>query len=176
MNKTKNLTYGALLIVLGIVTPMIFHTFNMGGKIFLPMHLPVLIAGLLLDPLYALLVGVLTPVLSSILTSMPPIMPMLPIMVFELGTYGLVGALIKNKAKQSDIVSLICAMISGRIIAGIIVYFMISLFSVKLPAPHLFISSGVITGLPGIVIQIILIPILMAALRRARVIERYERT
>lgn len=176
MKKTKNLTYGALLIVLGVVTPMIFHTFNMGGKIFLPMHIPVLIAGLLLDPLYALFVGVLTPILSSILTSMPPLMPMLPIMVFELGTYGLVASLIKNKAKQNDIISLIGAMIAGRIVAGIVVYFMVSLFSVKLPAPHIFISSGIVTGLPGIAIQIVLIPVLMHILRSSGVIDSYERS
>ncbi len=174
MKKTKNLTYGALFIVLGLLMPMVFHAFNMGGQIFLPMHIPVLLAGLILDPLYALAVGIITPILSSILTSMPPLMPMLPIMVFELGTYALTASLLKKRAKQNDIIALIAAMVLGRIVAGIVVYFMVALFSVKLPAPHIFISTGVVTGLPGIAVQLVIIPILMKLFRKTGVIKNYE--
>lgn len=168
MNKTRELPIAALMIALGIVLPMGFHMFNMGGPAFLPMHIPVLIGGFILSPMYALAVGVLTPVLSSILTSMPAIMPMLPIMAFELGAYGLVISILRKKTKLPDLVVLLIAMILGRIVAGAVVFVMTSLFTVKLPPAHVFVQGAIITGLPGIIIQLILVPAALYLLRKSK--------
>ncbi len=72
--KSKKIVLSAIFIAFGIIMPMIFHTVNLAGTIFLPMHIPVLIAGFLLGPTCGALVGIITP----ILTGMPPIIPMMP--------------------------------------------------------------------------------------------------
>ena len=68
---TATLTGTALLIALGVALPLVFHAVPLGGRIFLPMHLPTFVAGLILGPLSGLVVGVGSPVVSSLLTGMP---------------------------------------------------------------------------------------------------------
>lgn len=167
MNKTKQIVYSALFIALGVVIPIAFHFFNMGGKVFLPMHIPVLIAGLILNPIYAFTVGLLTPVLSSVLTQMPPVMPMLPIMMAELATYALVASVMRKKFKMPVILSLIIAMVIGRVIAGVTVFLMANLFSVKIAGPIEFISGGIVTGAIGILIQLIFVPAIVYAIEKS---------
>ncbi len=157
MNKTREIVYAGLLIAIGYVLPMIFHMFNMGGPAFLPMHIPVLIAGLLLSPQSALLVGMVTPVLSSLLTGMPPIYPMLPIMFFELATYGLITALCFGKFNLGYFKSLTIAMIAGRIVAGLVVAVLAVGFGLPM-SPVPYILGAIATGLPGIAIQYVVVP------------------
>lgn len=165
-NNTKNIVISGLLVAIGIIVPSIFHATGISGKVFLPMHIPVLVAGFLLSPIYALLVGVITPLLNSLLTGMPPAFPMAVIMMFELGIYGLVASLLYRKLKLPLIISLIVSMILGRVMAGLIVYVLTMAFSIKFQSPLPFIKAGAVLGLPGIVIQIILIPILMHGINR----------
>lgn len=172
MNKTKNLVYSAFFIALGIVLPIVFHAFGKAGNVLLPMHIPVLIAGMLLSPSYALMIGMVTPILSSVLTSMPPLMPMLPIMVFELGTYGFIAAIMIKRYKVSVIVALLVSMVIGRLVAGLVVYLMTTLFLVKMPSPIAFVTGAVATGLPGIVIQLILVPVVVYAIEKSKIIEK----
>jgi len=161
---TKELVKSGLLLAIGILLPMVFHIFSMTGPIFLPMHIPVLIGGFLLSPTLALVLGIITPLISSVLTGMPVIFPMGPIMAIELGTYGLIASLTYRKLKLSVIPSLIIAMLAGRIAAGLTVTVLVQLFSVKMN-PITFVQGAVLTGIPGIIIQIVLIPSLIYALR-----------
>jgi hypothetical protein len=161
--KTKELITGGLLLAVGILLPMVFHSMNIMGKVFLPMHIPVLIGGFLLSPYLALILGIVTPLLSSVLTGMPPMYPMGIIMAFELGTYGLAVSLCMRKFKLPIIISLITSMAVGRIVAGITVFMLASLFGLKMN-PIAFIQGAVVTGLPGIAIQIIIIPTLIYSL------------
>lgn len=163
--NTKKLAFSAMFVALGILLPMIFHSFNMGGQIFLPMHIPVLMAGLLLGPLSGLLVGVLTPILSSLLTGMPPMFPMLPIMIFELGVYGLSSGYIGKVLNGRVYIPLLAGMIDGRIAAGIVVFILSRGFGAQL-SPIPFLKGAIITGLPGILIQLAVIPPLVKLLRR----------
>ena len=164
--KAKKVVLSGLFIAFGILLPMIFHQFNMGGPGFLPMHIPVLIAGLFLGPLEGLLVGLVTPILSSFLTGMPVLFPMLPIMVFELGTYGLVSGYFAEKLKSNLYISMIIAMIAGRIIAGIVVFVLITFFGFKAAGPLLYIKGAIVTGLPGIIIQLVFVPPIAKLLRK----------
>ncbi len=91
--------------------------------------------------------------------------PMAVIMVFELGIYGLVASLLYRRLEFSIIISLIVSMIVGRIMAGIVVFFLIILFTVQMD-PIIFVKAGIMTGLPGIIIQLILIPTLMYGINR----------
>lgn len=164
-NKTKNLVMSGLLLAIGVIVPSIFHTTGISGKIFLPMHIPVLLGGLLLPPMYAFLIGLLTPILNNLLTGMPPLFPMMVIMIFELSVYGLVASFAYRKLKLPVLVSLIISMIMGRIVVGGVVYGLVVLFGQKMD-PLLFVEGGIITGIPGIAIQIILIPILVLAINK----------
>lgn len=78
----------AVFVAFGMILPVMFHFVGAIGSIFLPMHIPVLMAGLFLGPVSGLTVGVMTPMLSSLLTGMPPLMPVLPLMPLELAVYG----------------------------------------------------------------------------------------
>jgi len=93
---TGTLTGTALLLALGVVLPIVFHAMPLGGRIFLPMHLPTFVAGLVLGPVAGLIVGAGSPVLSGLLTGRPTVLYMVP-MVFELATYGLVTGLLRPR-------------------------------------------------------------------------------
>ena len=163
--NTRNIVVSGLLLALGIIIPSIFHTTGIPGNIFLPMHIPVLLGGFLLPPFFAFLLGILTPIINSLITGMPVMFPMAVIMVFELGIYGPVASLLYRRLEFSIIISLIVSMIVGRIMAGIVVFFLIILFTVQMD-PIIFVKAGIMTGLPGIIIQLILIPTLMYGINR----------
>ena len=158
--SAKEIVLSGLLLASGIILPMIFHIFGMTGPIVLPMHIPVLVGGFLLSPQLALILGIFTPVLSGLLTGMPVMFPMAVIMAFELGMYGFTASLATRKLKISTIPSLILAMIAGRIAAGLTVAVLVQLYGLKMNA-FMFVKGAILTGLPGIIIQLIFIPSLI---------------
>ena len=157
---TKELVLSGLLLASGIILPMIFHMFVMTGPIALPMHIPVLIGGFLLTSKLALALGIMTPVISGLLTGMPVMFPMSIIMAVELGIYGLTASLATRKYNLSTIPSLIISMVTGRIGAGLTVAALVALFGIKMN-PVMFVKGAIVTGLPGIIIQLIFIPSLI---------------
>lgn len=161
---TKNMVSAALCIALGIVLPIFFHMVGL-GSVFLPMHIPVILCGFVCGWPYGLVCGIVVPILSALLTGMPPFYPYAISMMFELGTYGLLSALLYKRFNVY--VSLIGAMIGGRIVSGIAntILYGVSGTSYSFAA---FISASFVTALPGIIIQIILIPLLVIALQRAK--------
>lgn len=163
--RTKDLVIAGLLLAIGVIIPSIFHTTGIPGTVFLPMHISVLLAGFLLPIPLAFLVGVLTPLLNSLITGMPAIFPMMVIMMVELGFYGLIASLLYRRLRMPSLISLIISMILGRLVAGVTVFLLIVLFTVQMD-PVTFIKVGVLTGLPGIIIQLILIPVLMHIINR----------
>ena len=176
MNKTKKITLSGIFIAIGILLPMVLHfAGSEAGKVFLPMHIPVLLSGFVLGPAYGLGVGVITPLLSSILTGMPPLVtpvPMAVIMIFELGAYGMVSGLLNKKFKLNMICSLLGSMLAGRIAAGIVVAVILYVFGFKnLGNPVIYVWGGIITGLPGIVIQLIVVPAFLTLLKKSRVMQ-----
>lgn len=130
MKQTKTMILSGLFIAIGILLPMFFHMFQMGGSMFLPMHIPVLLAGFVVNPFYAMLVGIVTPLLSSVITGMPPLFPMAVIMVFELAAYGFVTSYVYNNASKNIYISLIAGQISGRIISGLVVACLVYVFGI----------------------------------------------
>ncbi len=157
--KTKKLVYSALLLALGIIFPYITHITKIPGNIFLPMHLPVLIAGFIVGPLYGGLIGILLPILNHILSGMPPI-PILYSMTLELFTYGLVTGFLYLKLKKI-IPSLVFAMIIGRIISGLTSFLLFTFLGLGQFSLKFWITGSIVTALPGIIIQLILIPIIV---------------
>ncbi|MDU1538077.1 MAG: ECF transporter S component [Paeniclostridium sordellii] len=168
--KSKKIVLSAIFIAFGIIMPMIFHTVNLAGTIFLPVHIPVLIAGFLLGPTFGALVGIITPILSGLMTGMPPIIPMMPIMTFELCAYGFLTGILFDKT-QNIYLSLITAMIGGRLFA-VVGAFLVSL-TIALQVSHLiFIFGNISKAIPGILIQLIFIPILIKYLEKNHEIKK----
>ncbi|MCK5743200.1 MAG: ECF transporter S component [Caldisericia bacterium] len=176
----RKIVYSAIFIALGVLIPMIFHIAGGGylGKTILPMHIPVLLAGFFLPPMYALFVGMITPFLSTLITGMPPAFPMMYIMIFELGAYALVASLLYRwlyryeslrRSKFHIIFSLLGAMIFGRIIAGLTVWSMIGIHGAVPKTPLMagsfgFAIGSISGGIIGIVIQFAIIPTLVIIL------------
>ena len=173
-NKSiREMVLSGLFIAIGIILPMAFHAFGLGST-FSPMHIPVLLAGFVIGPFYAASVGVITPILSSLFTGLPPAFPVLPYMVFELATYGLITSILYRKFRQNIYVSLVASMVAGRIVSGIIVWIIATLFTTQLPSPVAFVIGSVTGGIPGIIIQIIFIPLIVMMLNRNSLILREE--
>lgn len=171
MKSTKNIVLTALFIAIGVVLPQAFHAIPNAGSIFLPMHIPVLMSGYAVGPVFGLICGVLTPLLSHLIFGMPPA-PILPSMLCELACYGLMSGLLnrviktENKLMKNYLV-LIGAMICGRAFYGILNALIFKAGSYSLSA---WLSAALITALPGIIIQLILIPALITRLQKANLI------
>lgn len=166
--KTKRLTYAGLLLALGLLLPFVTsHAFGVPGTVLLPMHIPVLLCGLLCGPLYGGALGLCLPLLSSLLTGMPVLYPMVPIMTAELTVYGAVSGFLYHQTPFGRMrfgvyPSLLCAMLCGRVAYGImfgILFFLAG--SCKAPA----VWTAIVTGIPGIVLQILFLPAAATALR-----------
>lgn len=162
---SKQITLTALFIAMGVILPILFHQVALSGRIFLPMHIPVFLAGIYVGPIGGLIVGLVCPGLGFLLTGMPPPYAV-PLMSLELAVYGVsIGILIK--LIKFPMVSLVLAMILGRL-AFALGLFVFGLF-LSLPyGPKAFLKVSVITGLPGIAIQLVLIPLLMEAIQWAK--------
>ncbi|MCX7842167.1 MAG: ECF transporter S component [Clostridia bacterium] len=170
-NKSvRETVLSGLFIALGLVLPTFFHMFG-AGSTFLPMHIPILIAGFVLSLPYAVAVGVLTPILSSVFTGMPPMFPVLPFMVFELAMYAAVSSIMYRKFKINIYISLISSMVIGRIVSALVVWVLATFFMAKLPSPFIFITGAVTQGVPGIIIQLVFIPAIIIVLAKNKLIQ-----
>ena len=170
LSYAKKLVYTAVCAALCVVLPMAFHTIQNAGSIFLPMHIPVLLCGLMCGWPYGLICGILGPLLSSLLTSMPPA-AMLPSMMVECAAYGCVTGLmmkfVHTKKPVADLyISMVTAMAVGRVLAGLAK----SLIFSPGTAPFAWVTTSLVTGIPGIIIQLVLIPLVVIALTRAKLL------
>ena len=164
--NTREITFAGLFIALGVIVPYLTgHAFGIQGVVFLPMHIPVLMAGLLLGWRYGLLVGFITPIISSLLTAMPAPGPILWRVGSELVVFGLLTGLLRKKLKLPLYVSLIGAMVLGRVAGAVAVALTIAPPSF---AALVGITIGhITTGLPGIAIQLAFIPVLVKLIENA---------
>ena len=180
MKKTtssRRLVMGAVCIALCVVLPLAFHAIPNAGSILLPMHIPVLMCGLVCGWPYGLICGLLGPALSSLLTGMPPA-AMLPSMMVECAVYGCVSGLllliVHTKSTYADLyISMIGAMLAGRILGGASKALLFAPGSLTVAA---WATGYFVTGLPGILVQLVLIPSLVFALMRSELIpQRYPK-
>ena len=168
---TRNLTLSALFLALGYVLPFLTGQIPQFGSMLLPMHIPVLLCGLVCGAPFGLICGILGPFVSSILTGMPAFGYM-PIMMIELGLYGLISGLVMQLLRSGKLVidlyaALIIAMLGGRVITGILraLIFAGGSYSWSAWAAGYFVSC-----LPGIILQLILLPTIYVALERAHLL------
>ncbi len=166
--RIRFITHVALYLALAVLLPLGFHAFGVGGRIFLPMHIPVLLAGFLTGPWCGLIVGLLGPSASFLLTGMPPTYAV-PLMTMELAIYGLIAGMAYQKLKLNIYVALLAALILGRLMFAVGLFVLGRFMELPYTAAVFFSSGGaVVAGLPGIAVQIVIIPVIVAALKRYR--------
>ena len=167
--RTKNLTLSALFIALGLVLPLLTGQMKALGNAFLPMHLPVLLCGLIVGPVHGLIVGLVLPILRHFTFGMPPLYPTAIAMSFELATYGFVVGFIYENSRWKCIIalyeSLIIAMIVGRLVWGLVQMILLGITGQPFTF-QMFMAGAFLNAIPGIVLQLILIPAIMLALNK----------
>lgn len=171
MSTVKKSIITAVCIALCVVLPQVFHAIPEAGSIYCPMHIPVLLCGLITGWSYGLLCGLAGPLLSSLITGMPPV-AMLPAMMIECAAYGaLTGVmmqLVHTKKIYADLyISLIAAMLGGRVVAGLAKAFIFSAGQYTMAA---WVAGSFVKSLPGIIVHLAVIPSIVYALMRAKLI------
>ena len=167
-NKTERLVTAALCLALGIIIPQAFHVIpvaNTGG-VFLSMHIPVILCGYFAGGMYGALVGIMCPILSFLFTGMPNA-ARLPFMICELAIYGLAAGIAYKVLEKMNktmriYVTLIITMLCGRIayFFGIVVaVYILGMKELSVGA----VIGAVVLGVPGIIIQLVLIPAIVFA-------------
>ncbi len=172
-NNTRDLILAALCLALAMLLPFLTGQIQNLGNMLCPMHIPVLLCAYICGYRWAAAVGFISPLLRYAIFGMPPIMPAGVSMAFELLTYGLVAGLLYEKLKKNTLniyVSLIISMISGRVVWGIARLIISGVTGTEFTW-QLFIGGAVLQAVPGIILHILLIPIIVMALRRAKLID-----
>ena len=173
-NPVRDLVFAAVCLALCMLLPLVTGHIPAIGNALSPMHIPVLLCGFLCGPWWAAAVGFIAPLLRYVLFHMPPIFPTGIAMAFELCTYGLVSGLLYRALPKKTVniyVSLIAAMLAGRIVWGIVRV----ILSGVADAPFswaAFLAGGFTNAVPGIVLHIVLIPLLVLALQKAGFIDK----
>lgn len=169
--KTVKVSVAAMLTALSILFPQIFHLTGIPqvGAIFLPMHIPVLMSGFLLGPVYGAIIGLIAPLVSNLLTNMP-VASKLPFMMIELFVYGLTSGLFYHKLSLSKksfgtVIALVMAMVAGRLAYGISMVIAAEFFNIE--GGFMVAITSSITGIYGIVLQLVTIPPIVYAVRKA---------
>ncbi len=169
--SARKITYAGALLALSVILPQVIHFTGIpdAGKVLLPMHIPVLLAGFLLGPVYGLIIGGLAPLLSFLVSGMPAA-ARLPFMIVELAVYGLVAGLLYLtfglvRVRFGTVITLIGAMLAGRAFYGIALIVAASLFGIQAGGPEAVIAATV-SGVIGIAIQLLVIPPIIYALKK----------
>jgi len=172
--RIKDITLTAMFIALGIVLPFLTGQIPQIGSMMLPMHLPIMLCGLILGWKYGFVAGIITPILRSFIFGMPPLFPGAVAMAFELAAYGAVIGFIFNRIKwrciYTILFSLSVAMVLGRIVWGTVSYLLFNI-TAKSFTFAMFISGAFVNAIPGIILQFLLIPSVMLLLNKAHIIQ-----
>ncbi len=195
---TKNLALSALFLTLALLLPFLTGQIPSIGSALLPMHIPVLVAGYVCGYRHAAVVGLIAPVLRSLIFTMPKLFPTAVAMSFELATYGLLIGIMYaafsgyigeksfillkinklfNRIFSVNInryiatyISLIVAMIGGRVVWGFVSLILLGVDGGEFTIA-IFFQGAFLGAIPGILLQLILIPTLILGLERAKVIK-----
>lgn len=170
--RIRKMTYAALFLALAMVLPFVTGQIPQIGKSLCPMHIPALLCGFLCGWPWGLAVGFIAPLLRSVTFGMPAMFPDAVVMAFELAAYGAVAGIVYRLLRKKTgiwkiYIALVTAMIAGRIIYGILYLCLSGLGFISTEVTWLFFwTKAFVNPFPGIVLQLVLIPVLVAALER----------
>ncbi len=164
-----NLTLSAMFMALGLVLPFLTGQIKQIGSMLLPMHIPVFLCGLICGWQYGLIVGFIVPLLRSMVFGMPILFPTGIAMAFELATYGAVIGWLYSHSRWQCVIALyrcmIAAMLAGRLVWGVVQVVLLGINGNGFTW-QMFIAGAFLNAVPGIILQLILIPTIMVALNR----------
>ena len=167
MDRIRKIVLSGLLIALGIMLPFLTGQIPQIGSMLLPMHIPVLLCGFFCGWKYGLAVGFITPLLRSMIFGMPPFLTALA-MAFELATYGVVTGVFNKMLAGKKLrvyISLIAAMIVGRVVWGLVSLVIYGVTNAAFTW-QIFIGGALLNAIPGIVLQLIVVPVLVMAVEK----------
>ncbi len=173
MNNVKKLAVTTMLFAVGMVLPFFIGQIPAIGKMLLPMHIPVLLCGFIVGWQYGALIGFLLPIVRGLVFGMPPLYPNAVAMAFEMAAYGFVSGYLYSHARwqctKMLYISLVTAMLAGRLVWAFAEVILLgiggNIFTWKM-----FAAGAFLNAIPGIIVQLTLIPLIMVALRRAKVV------
>ena len=169
-SPARDIVLAALFLALAFVLPMITGHVPQIGNMLCPMHFPVLLAGFVLGGPWGLALGFITPLLRSVLFGMPPLFPTALSMAFEMAAYGAVSGWMYRKVQHTlpmIYATLVTAMVAGRLVWGAVRFVLAGLTGSSFPFSA-FLSGALLTAIPGIIAQLILIPLIVTALKKAK--------
>ena len=168
----KNMVVAALMLALAYILPNFTGNIPQFGSMLLPMHLPVLLCGFLCGGSWGTVVGFIAPLMRSAILGMPPMFPTAISMAFELAAYGFVTGFLYRRLPKNPggiYASLIGAMVCGRAVWGVVRALM-TLAGNNTFSFAAFIAGAFTTAIPGIVLQLVVIPALILALQKAKLV------
>ena len=165
-NSIYKMVLAALFLALAYVLPFLTGQIQEIGAMLCPMHLPVLLCGFFAGPFWGALIGAVAPLLRSLMLGMPLPFPNAVCMAAELLTYGFIaGALHRLLPHKKPFVylSLLCAMIAGRIVWGGAMFVCVGIQGSTFTLSA-FLAGAITGAIPGIIVQIVLVPLLVILL------------
>lgn len=170
--KILRMVLAAFFLALAYVMPFLTGQIPQIGSKLCPMHIPVLLCGFFCGWPWGLAVGAIAPLLRSLILGMPPLFPTAFCMAFELAAYGAVAGLLHSKLPRKKpyiYVSLLAAMVVGRLVWGAVMFICLGVTGGSFTFTA-FLAGAITNAIPGIVVQIVLIPILVMALDNPKVL------
>lgn len=167
-NEIRNLTLSAMFLALAFVLPFFTGQIPQIGSMLCPMHIPVLLCGFFCGAPWGLGVGFIAPILRSFVLGMPVMFPTAFCMAFELAAYGFVAGWLHKalpKKKLNVYVALLCAMMIGRVVWGCMMFVCMGL-DVSAFGLQAFLAGALFNAVPGIILQIVIIPIIVITLEK----------
>lgn len=169
----RNMVIAALMLALAYVLPNFTGNIPEIGSMLLPMHLPTLLCGFLCGGFWGVAVGFIAPVMRSVLTGgFPPMFPTAVAMAFEMAAYGFVSGLLYQKLPKTTrgvYSALLSAMLCGRLVWGVVMA-LIALGSGTTFTLALFLAGAFTNAIPGIILQLVAVPVIVLALHKAKLI------
>ncbi len=175
---TKNIVLSAMFIAIGFILPFFTGQIQQIGSMLLPMHIPVFLCALICGWEYGLAVGIILPLFRSFVLGMPPLFPIALSMTVEMAVYGLVAGWIYGHSKWKCLVALyralVSAMIAGRIVWGLAQIVLLGISGTAFTW-QMFLAGSLLNAIPGIIVQLTLIPIIMLALNRTGLVPFHKK-
>ncbi len=167
--QIRRMIYAALYLAIAMVLPFVTGQIPEIGSALCPMHIPALLCGFMCGWPWGLAVGFIAPLLRSVVFTMPPMFPTAVAMAFEMAVYGGLAGYLRLKLPQTagfTYAVLVISMIAGRLVLGV-VHVVLAGLSGSEYTWTLFLSGAVLDAIPGIILQLALIPVLVIAMERA---------
>ena len=162
-NSLLKMILAALFLALSYVMPFLTGQIPEIGSMLCPLHIPILLCGFICGWQWGLVVGFIAPLLRSLIIGMPPFFPTAVCMAFELAAYGAIAGLMHKmlpRKKPYIYCSLLAAMLIGRLVWGVAMFICLGFTGGSFTFAA-FLAGAFTNAIPGIIVQIILIPILV---------------